>query len=137
MRNDPYNDAVRQRFANPLHAGDVEAGYPQRLAGRAAESETGMSVVLAAEMEGDRISRLRFRSFGCPHLIAAAEEACSRLEGQDARGLQDFSAAQCLQLLEVPVEKTGRLLLLEDAVHALASAISAREPSAPRAIDKD
>lgn len=137
MSNGPYNEAVRRRFANPLHAGDADARYARVLTGRAAESESGMSVVLAAEMNGGRIARLRFRAFGCPHLVAAAEEACSLLEGQDAQALQRFSATQCLKFLEVPVEKTGRLLLLEDAVQALARAMSARELSAPPGIDKD
>lgn len=127
MSEDPYNEAVRERFANPRHAGDLQARYPEVVTAEASEPGAGVSVGLAAELDGDLIRVLRYRIFGCPHLIAAAEEVCRRLEGQAAPGLRDFSATQSLQLLEVPVAKTGRLLLLEDAVHSLARAISARE----------
>jgi NifU-like protein involved in Fe-S cluster formation len=78
-------------------------------------------------MDGNIVRRLRYRVFGCPHLIAAAEELCGRLEGQGPQALQDVPLAQLMQLLEVPVEKTGRLLLLEDAAHLLAQAILDRE----------
>jgi NifU-like protein involved in Fe-S cluster formation len=129
MSADPYNEAVRERFANPRHAGDLQPRYPDVVTAEASESGAGISVGLAAELNGDLIRVLRYRTFGCPHLIAAAEEVCRRFEGQAVQGLQEFSATQSLQLLEAPVDKTGRLLLLEDAVHALARAISAREPT--------
>jgi hypothetical protein len=86
-------------------------------------------VLLIAEMEGVQMRRLRFRAFGCPHLIAAAEELCSRCEGGPPGALQDVPVAHLMELLQVPVEKTGRMLLLEDAAHSLARAILAGEPS--------
>jgi NifU-like protein involved in Fe-S cluster formation len=127
MSAEPYNDAVRQRFENPLHAGDLGARYPDVVTVEACESEAGCRIVLAAAMDGNIVRRLRYRVFGCPHLIAAAEELCGRLEGQGPQALQDVPLAQLMQLLEVPVEKTGRLLLLEDAAHLLAQAILDRE----------
>jgi NifU-like protein involved in Fe-S cluster formation len=129
MSAEPYNDAVRQRFENPLHAGDLGGRYPDVVTVEACESEAGCRIVLAAAMDGNAVLRLRYRVFGCPHLIAAAEELCSRLEGQGPQALQDVPLAQLMQLLEVPVEKTGRLLLLEDAAHLLARAILDREQS--------
>jgi len=116
---EPYNDTVRRHFANPAHAGDLQAGYPHAVAAEVSESEAGLRILLSAQSDGNIIYRLRYRVFGCPHLIAAAEELCSRLEGGPAEGLQDVPVAQLMELLEVPVEKTGRLLLLEDAANAL------------------
>jgi NifU-like protein involved in Fe-S cluster formation len=129
MSTEPYNDAVRRRFENPLHAGDADARYPAVVTAEVSESDAGFQVRLAAEMDDNEIRRLRFRVFGCPHLIAAAEELCSRFEGRLPRALQDVPVTQLMELLEVPVEKTGRILLLEDAAHSLARAILAREPS--------
>ena len=116
---EPYNDTVRRHFANPAHAGDLQAGYPQVVSVDVSGSEAGPRVLLAAQIDRNVVSRLRYRVFGCPHLIAAAEELCSRLEGAPADALQDVPVAELMELLEVPVEKTGRLLLLEDAANAL------------------
>jgi NifU-like protein involved in Fe-S cluster formation len=129
MSAEPYNGAVRRRFENPRHAGDLEARYPAVISAEAAGSDAGFRVLLAADMDTDEIRRLRYRVFGCPHLIAAVEEFCRRVEGQPPGALQDVPVTQLMELLEVPVEKTGRILLLEDAAHALARASSGGEPS--------
>jgi NifU-like protein involved in Fe-S cluster formation len=129
VSQEPYNDAVRRRFANPLHAGEPDARYPALHTAEASESGAGCRVDLIAEMDGVEMRRLRFRVFGCPHLIAAAEELCSRCEGRPPGALQDVPVTQLMELLQVPVEKTGRMLLLEDAAHSLARAILAGEPS--------
>jgi NifU-like protein involved in Fe-S cluster formation len=130
MSPDPYSRAVRDRFANPLHAGELPASYADAVTADVRESEAGTAVMLAAQVDGAMVRRLRYRVFGCPHLIAAAEEICARFEGRNVQDLQEFPLAALMELLDVPVEKTGRLLLLEDAVHSLARAILAREPSA-------
>lgn len=119
MSPEPYNDTVRRHFASPAHAGDLRAGYPRVVSADASASEGGPRVLLAAQIDGNVISRMRYRVFGCPHLIAAAEELCARFEGGTVDALQDVPVAQLMELLEVPVEKTGRLLLLEDAANAL------------------
>lgn len=129
MGQEPYNQAVRRYFANPAHAADPEARYPPAVTAEASESDTGCRVLLQADLDGNVLRHLRYRVFGCPHLIAASEAVCERLEGQPAAALQTFPLAWLRDLLAVPVEKTGRLLLLEDALKALAGAIPAREPS--------
>lgn len=119
MSPEPYNDTVRRHFASPAHAGDVQEGYARLVRADVSESDAGLRVLLAARIDGSTIARLRYRVFGCPHLIAAAEELCARLEGGPVEGLQDVPVTQLMELLEIPVEKTGRLLLLEDAANAL------------------
>ena len=123
MTTEPYNDTVRRHFAHPAHAGDLQAGYPDAVTAEVRESQAGSRVLLAAEVDDKVIVRLRYRVFGCPHLIAAAEELCGRLEGRAVDALQDVPVAQLRELLGVPVEKTGRLLLLEDAANSLARKI--------------
>ena len=129
MIAEPYNDAVRRHFENPVHAGKPQAGYADVVTAEVSESEAGIRIVLAAEMQGQVVKRLRYRVFGCPHLIAAIEEFCSRIEGGTAKALQDVPVTQLMELLDVPVEKTGRLLLLEDAALLLGRKIIAGEPS--------
>jgi hypothetical protein len=42
------------------------------------------------------------------------------VEGKSIAAIASFDAADCITDLGVPVEKTGRILLLEDAVRDLA-----------------
>ena len=114
MTSDPYSARVRELFAGPEHAGDLEK--PDQ---RVQINEQGVRVALAAAIEGDIIVALRFRAWGCPHLLAAAEAFCRAFEGGPVSALQAFSAAEIMQTLAVPREKLGRILVLEDAVRSL------------------
>lgn len=124
----PYSDRVRAHFATPAHAGDLEGRYPVEVAGEAAESAGGCRVVLSAGIDGGIFNEVRFRVFGCPHLVAAAEEWCRQVEGNRASSRTGPAIAGLMDLLDVPVEKTGRLLVLEDAWAALGRALE-REPN--------
>ena len=117
MSSDPYNAMVREYFADPQHAGDLEGaamGY---------FSDQGMHVRLAATVSGERITSMRFRAWGCPHVIAAAEAICRQYEGRPVAALEEFTSDHIMQDLAVPIEKTGRILVLEDTVRSLGQAI--------------
>jgi len=120
---DPYSDAVRSLFADTRHAGELEGRYGESVQGEASESEGGARVVLSAGIDGAIVRELRYRIFGCPVLVAAAEWTCRRYEGRPWADLHEFRAADCRQALDVPVEKTGRLLLMEDAIMRLLKAL--------------
>ena len=117
MSADPYSPRVRELFATTPHAGVVEGGVTVRV------EDQGVRVELSAKAVGDRVSELGFRAWGCPHLIAAAAAFCSGYKGQKVAHLQQFSASGLMQTLAVPVEKTGRILVLEDAVRSLGATI--------------
>lgn len=120
MTAGPYNARVLAHFATPAHAGDLQGRYPLEIRGEAAESSSGCRVLLAAGVDGRVFREVRFRVFGCPHLVAAAEEWCLHAEGRPASDDRARPAvADLMTRLDVPVEKTGRILLLEDAWHAL------------------
>ena len=109
----PYNSRVRAYFAAPAHAGNVDGGVSVRV------DAQDVSLQLSASGAGGKVSAMRFRARACPHLIAAAEAACAELEGRALGDLLEFSAHDLMDNLSVPVEKTGRILVLEDAVRAL------------------
>ena len=113
MIGDPYSDRVRQLFASPAHAGDIVGTNPVLV------EDQGVRVALAASRENDLIATLRFRAWGCPHLIAAAEEFCAEYEGRPWSTLDDFRVHDLMQSLPVPTQKMGRILVLEDAVRSL------------------
>lgn len=116
---EPYNQEVRTRFANPVHAGDLEGTYAEVLAVVVAESEQGARIALSAGVADGMIAEFRFRAWGCPHLIAAAELACAEHENGPLVGLAAVRADELMARLSVPAEKTGRILLVEDAIRSL------------------
>jgi NifU-like protein involved in Fe-S cluster formation len=114
-----YSELVRRYFANPVHAGHLPDEYNDGVVAEAAESDTGARVVIAAVVEDETIRLLRYQVFGCPHLIAAAEAFCDDAEGQPLTALAELDVPKLMERLAIPVEKTGRLFILEDAAKAL------------------
>ncbi len=117
MTQDPYSDRVRELFARPAHAGCIDDGTSVRV------DEQGVRLCLCALADGGVVGVLRFKAWGCPHLIAAAEAFCGEFEGRPATELFEFEASGLMESLSVPVEKTGRILVLEDAVRALGKSL--------------
>jgi len=113
-----YSDRVRELFAAPAHGGWPDDWRPEASA-HAAEGGGGAEIELTAVTENSALDALRYRVFGCPHLIAACEYVCERIEGRPVESLADLNAVEFVATLDVPVEKTGRMLLLEDALRSL------------------
>ena len=117
MSNNPYNSAVRDCFGKPDHAGkaagDIVAFF----------EDQGMRIRLSASVQDSTITELCFLVWGCPHVIAACEIFCRQYEGRPAAELELFETDQIMHDLAVPVEKTGRILVLEDTVRSLRAAI--------------
>ncbi len=117
MSADPYGPEVRRLFAAPEHAGIPPGAAVVR------QDADDVSIELGARASAGRLERLGFRAYGCPHVIAAAEAVCARFDGRPVAMLADFAVAELMQSLAVPTEKTGRLLVLEDAVRMLGAAL--------------
>jgi NifU-like protein involved in Fe-S cluster formation len=113
VSNDPYSARVRELFSAPAHSGELDSPL------RAAIEDQGVRICLTAEVSAGEIKALRFKAWGCPHVIAAAEAFCAAYEGRAIAELLEFSASDLMQSLPVPTEKTGRILVIEDAVHSL------------------
>ena len=117
MSNDPYSARVRQLFDAPSHA-RCRDGAP-----RASIEDQGVRIALSAETDKKVLRSLRFEAWGCPHVIAVSEAFCESYEGRPASDLLEFSASDLMQSLAVPVEKTGRILVIEDVVRSLGQMI--------------
>ena len=113
MSTDPYSARVREFFAAPAHAGELEGGLAVSL------TDQGIRLQLSATAADGEVSGMRFKAWGCPHVIAAAEAVCQVLEGRPAGDLESYTVADLMENLPVPVEKTGRILVIEDAVRSL------------------
>ena len=118
-QHEPYNETVREYFHHTAHAGDLSRDHPQVLDAEATESTRGARITLSAGIEDGTIREMRYRVWGCPHLIAATEWLCERRESEPVASLGGFPLQEIMRQLAVPVEKTGRILLLEDALKSL------------------
>ena len=123
IEHGPYNELVRSLFKNPLHAKDIpdKLGKPYKVV--AQESKNGSKIVLTAVIKEENILALRFRVFGCPFLIAAAEFCCNQCEGKHNKEVENIDILHLIQILEVPTEKIGVILLLQDALESLKLAL--------------
>lgn len=117
VTGEPYSDELRRLFAHPEHAGEVQGGV------QGVAEQQGVRVRLTMAHFDDRIDKLRFQAWGCPHLLAACEWFCATVETRSLAELRDFERSELMQSLAVPVEKTGRILVLEDAVRLLWAAV--------------
>jgi NifU-like protein involved in Fe-S cluster formation len=122
MSTDPYGVRVRELFADPAHVGQLEDAP-----GVLVENQ-GVRIAFSAQVAAGQIDTLQFQAWGCPHVIAAAEAFCADYEGRNIADLLEFSTSDLMQSLSVPVEKTGRILVIEDAVRLLAQEIGRPAP---------
>jgi NifU-like protein involved in Fe-S cluster formation len=111
-----YPAAVLERFDAPAHAGRLSPGPGTTVTGRAGDLAEGILVAFEARIDAGHIAGVAFRAYGCPHTIAACSLVAERLRGLPATALTDFDLADVAADLDLPPEKRGRLLRIEDAL---------------------
>ncbi len=67
---------------------------------------------------GDTVKDARFQAFGCPHTLDVAGWLCQELRGRTRGALPPGAPGDWAASRSVPVEKLGRLLVIEDALRA-------------------
>lgn len=108
--------------ARPPPVQDWEAARAAVVAGEAGAQRTGAWVRWLWRVEGDRIAAARWQAYGCPALLSATQQLAARLPGL-ARGAElPGTPAQWLEAVNSPVEKLGRMLIIEDAARAAMTA---------------
>jgi cysteine desulfurase len=69
-------------------------------------------------VDGDVVKDARFQAYGCPHTLGVAAWMATQLPGRRREALQPGTPTEWASAHSVPVEKLGRLLVIEDAVRA-------------------
>lgn len=117
-----YNDLTWHHFENPSHAGMLTGGRVRRgAAGSRAEGtwvQFEVRVGPAKPESTDRtliLQTVRFLAYACPHIIAAADFIAQEGTGRPARPVLPESVQALRRRFEIPVEKLGGLLIVEDA----------------------
>jgi cysteine desulfurase len=69
-------------------------------------------------IEGDTVKDARVQAFGCPHTLDVAGWLCQEVRGRTRGALPPGAPKDWAASRSVPVEKLGRLLVIEDALRA-------------------
>jgi NifU-like protein involved in Fe-S cluster formation len=122
-----YSSEVWQRFTAPARAGDIAPQADDVVEGAAEDRSLSVWVRFQVQVSGAQIERVRFRAYGCPHVLAAADRVAERLEGQPLAALDCLDMQAVAADLDVPREKFGKLLRIEDALMACRTAAEQRK----------
>ena len=119
-----YSAEVLRRFSAPRPALDAR-GFPGRVVTGEAEDRT-LHVWVRFELQviGDTIQAVGYHVYGCPHTVAAASLVAERFTGRRIEFCGGFAVQELADELEVPVEKLGKLLRVEDAMLACLRGLS-------------
>jgi cysteine desulfurase len=118
VQEDTLSPAVRGLFSGLCGAGALAEGAGTVLRGEAGQEAGEVWVRLHLRVRDDTVIEARFQALGCPHTLATASWLTLQLAGRKRSEAQPGSPQAWARTLGVPVEKLGRLLLLEDALHA-------------------
>jgi NifU-like protein involved in Fe-S cluster formation len=111
-----YNDLTRCCFENARSAGT--ASGPGWFRGEAGSRSQGTWVQFDVQVSAEGVGVIRdvrFLAFGCPHVIAVAQWLAERSIGLPGHAQLPETVQELRQRFELPVEKLGRLLVVEDA----------------------
>jgi NifU-like protein involved in Fe-S cluster formation len=113
-----YSELTRRYFESAALAGTL----PRAFRGAAGDRAQGTWVQFDVQCDAGTVTDARFLVFGCPHTIAAAAWLAETAIGSAPQCGMPQSAQALRERFEVPVEKLGRLLIVEDALKTALSA---------------
>jgi NifU-like protein involved in Fe-S cluster formation len=113
-----YSSEVQRRLSSPSRSGLRQEASGELISSDAEDRTLNVWVRFQVELVRQVIRSVRFEAYGCPHFVAAADWMSERLDGQPARALSEPAAQAARAALDVPTEKLGKLLVLEDALAA-------------------
>jgi NifU-like protein involved in Fe-S cluster formation len=112
MTSRRYNEAIGRHFWQPIRP------RGQLFSGMAGSVEQGTVIDFSVGLSDKKMCDVGFRAYACPHIIAACSLMADHLDGQPAERLTDPGLPDVLKELEIPVEKAGKILILQDALRA-------------------
>jgi cysteine desulfurase len=113
---DILSQEARRLFTRLPGAGALEG--PGVVRGEAGNAAAEAWVRFHLRIAEGTVRDARFQAYGCPHTLAVAAWLTRDLPGRPLCALALGAPADWARALEVPVEKLGRLLVVEDALQA-------------------
>lgn len=118
-----YSERVAEWFAQPV------ASASGSLTGSAGSLQQGTLLCITADSMDGSLCNVGFRAFACPHIIAACHWLVAGLEGRPVQALREFPLEQLRSEFDIPAEKTGKLLILQDALSNCYASYAAGQPA--------
>ncbi len=110
-------EVARLRTLSPASESPGGPGQPAgQIVGEAGGPGQEVWVRFRLQVAGGVVKSALFKAYGCPHTLAIAAWVAERLCGRGRADLAPGTPAEWAEALAVPVEKLGRLLVVEDAL---------------------
>jgi len=120
-----YSELTRSYFETAAHAGELSG--PGVFRGAAGNHAQGTWVQFDFQINAGAVAAVKFLAFACPHTIAVAAWLAEQAVGQQLQPTLPESLPALRDRFAVPIEKMGRLLIIEDAwLAAVLPAIDSR-----------
>jgi NifU-like protein involved in Fe-S cluster formation len=113
-----YSPAVVRHFDAPKRARELPPGTRGLVSGEAEDRTLNVWIRFQMQLSDGVVRDSAFQAFGCPHTVAAASAVADWLAGRSVESARTLDVRAVCAELEVPVEKLGKLLRIEDAVAA-------------------
>jgi NifU-like protein involved in Fe-S cluster formation len=108
-----YNELTRNYFETAANAGKLMG--PGVFRGVAGHRAQGTWVQFDLQIRAGAVVAAKFLAFACPHCIAVSAWLTEQAIGQQVKPVLPESVQALRERFAVPVEKMGRLLIIEDA----------------------
>jgi NifU-like protein involved in Fe-S cluster formation len=108
-----YSELTRRYFESPRNVGELSGAGVFR--GVAGSREQGTWVQFDLRCASGTLQAVRFLAFACPHTIAVSAWLAEQSVGRAVTRTLSASVQELRDRFDVPVDKMGRLLIIEDA----------------------
>ena len=115
---DPLSPQIRQLFTALPQAGVIDVAAGDVVRGEAGSIAQEAWVRFHLLITDGSVRDARFQAYGCPHTLAVTAWLTGQLPGRRLSEVLVDGAAMWADALSVPIEKLGRLLVVEDALRA-------------------
>ena len=109
-------EVVRLRRLSPACNEDWVGPGGDWAIGNAGSTEAGTWVRFALRSRAGRVTEARFKAYGCPHTLAAVAWLAEHARDKTLAQLAAEGLEEVVRSLDIPTEKLGRLLIVQDAL---------------------
>ena len=111
-------EVTHLRALSPASESSSAPGEGEEASGEAGGPGQETWVRFHLTVTGDIVKSARFKAYGCPHTLAVMDWLTQQLPGRRRDQGPPGTPASWAEALSVPIEKLGRLLIVEDALLA-------------------
>ena len=134
-----YHQKVLDHYANPRNVGSLDKTSAQVGTGLVGAPACGdvMKLQIRVDPSSQRITDVRFKTFGCGSAIASSSFATERIKGMTLKEASEIKNTVIAKELSLPPVKLHCSMLAEDAVKAAIRDYLKKNPQATGAVDLD